>query len=84
MGSDELIEVFIAGNDDRVHSGILRLHHQRAYHIVCLVPINRNCRHVKDVEELRDPLQRTVKSVLQLGIELLPRGLVVGIGVLAE
>ncbi len=82
--ADELVEVLVARHDHGLESGGGRLHRQRADHIVRLVAGYLDRSHSKRVEQLPRPLHRAVEVRLELLIELLTSGLVVGVTLLAE
>ena len=81
---DELVEVFVAGHDHDLQAAAAPGGRERADHVVRLEAVDPHHAHAEGVEDLRDALDRAVEVLLQLGAELLPRRLVLGVGPVPE
>ena len=81
---NQLIEILVSGHNDRVHTRRTGKRRQRADYIVRLITVYCNEWDAERFQELLDPLDRTVESILQLRVQLLAGRLVLGIGLLAE
>src|SRR4051794_19225737 len=83
-GTNELIEVLIARDDDDVYAGIDALSRERSDDVVGLIAIEREYTNVEGVQELGDALHPAIEIGLQLLAKLLARGLVGGVLLVAK
>jgi hypothetical protein len=84
VGADQLVEVLVAGDDDGLQAARGRLGGERADHVIRLVALDRDERYPPRGEEFLDPLDGGVEVDLQLFVELLARGFVLGVTLGAE
>ena len=82
--TDELIEVFVAGDDHGLEPAVRRRGGERADHVVGLIAVHADHRHAERVEDFFDALDGALEILLQLFVELLPGRLVLGIDLLAK
>ena len=77
--ADQLVEVLVARDDDRLEPALRRRPGQGADHVVGLVAGDGHERNPEGLEQLADPLDRAVEVGLQLLVQLFAGGLVVGV-----
>jgi hypothetical protein len=76
--TDQLVEIFVTGDDDRAHSQLGRLIGQSADHVIGLVTGQLEDGNVEAGKNLANAIHRRVEIFLQRFIQLLTRRLVVG------